>query len=163
VSAPPQPIPPVPAAAAAVAAPPSPPPPNSTFTAGALTLNQKTGELILTETVADPGTFSWLATFQNGKFGVYAASSSKCKAGFVRLGGKCRPSKIVFAKGRLAASSPGTVTLKLRPTASGLKALKAALKQKKGVPVSVALTFQSARGGSPVSQTKTVTVKLKKR
>jgi phage tail sheath gpL-like len=140
-----------------------PPPPSSGFIAGASSFNAATGEVTLTETVADPGTFSWLVTFQNGKFGVFASSNKKCKAGQVRLGGKCRPSKIVFAKGTKVVAAPGAVTFKLKPSASGLKALKNALKQKKGLPVTIMLTFQSARGGAPASQTKTMTVKLKKR
>jgi hypothetical protein len=44
-----------------------------------------------------------------------------------------------------------------------LKALKNALKQKKGLPVTITLTFQSARGGSPVSHTRVLTVKLRKK
>jgi hypothetical protein len=137
--------------------------PNSSFTQGETVFNQKTGELTFTQTVGDPGTFSWLLTFQNGKFGVFAASSHKCKAGLVRLGGKCRSAKIVFARGSRAVAAPGLVTFRLKPSASALKALKNALKQKKGLPVTATFTFQSARGGSPVSRTRTITVKLKKR
>jgi PKD repeat protein len=138
-------------------------PPNSGFAPGPASFNQTTGVITLTETVGDPGTFSWLLTFQNGKFGVFAASSQRCKARFVRLAGKCRPSLIVFAKGSQGVAGPGTVTLKLKPSASALKALKNALKQKKGLPVTITLTFQSARGGSPVSHTRVLTVKLRKK
>jgi PKD repeat protein len=137
--------------------------PNSSFRPGEPAVNQTTGVITLTETVGDPGTFSWLLTFQNGKFGVFTASNYKCKPGFVRLGGKCRPSKIVFARGSRVVAGPGTVTLKLKPSASALKALKNALKQKKGLPVTITLTFQSARGGSPISHTRVLTVKLKKK
>jgi hypothetical protein len=155
----PPPPPPAPVAVVAVA----PPIPSSSFTPGEVTLNQKTGEVTFTETVSDPGTFSWLLTFQNGKFGVFSASSHKCKARFVSLGGKCRPSKIIFAKGSQAMATPGKVTFKLKPSASALKALKNALKQKKGLVVTATVTFQSARGGSAVSHTQTLTVKLKKK
>jgi PKD repeat protein len=137
-------------------------PPNSGFTPGATAFDQKTGEIALTETIADPGTFSWLVSFPNGKFGVFASSNQKCKPGQVRLGGKCRPSKLVFAKGARVVAAPGAVSFRLKPSASGLKALKNALKQKKALPVTITLTFQSARGGNPVSQTKAMTVKLKK-
>jgi PKD repeat protein len=137
------------------------PAPNSAFTAGNGTFDQTSGVIALTQTVSDPGTFSWLATFQNGKFGVFAASS-RCKAGFVRLGGRCRPAKIVFARGSTVAAAPGSVTLKLRPGASAVKALKNALKQGKGVAVTVTLTFQSVRGGGPASHTQLVIVRLKK-
>jgi hypothetical protein len=139
------------------------PSPNSTFSTGATAFNQTTGVLTITTTVGDPGTFSWLLTFQNGKFGVFAASNQKCKARFVRLAGKCRPSMIVFAKGSQAVAGAGAVTLKLKPSASALKALKNALKQRKGLPVTITLTFQSARGGTPVSHTRVLTVKLKKK
>jgi PKD repeat protein len=134
---------------------------NSAFNPLHATFNPKTGVITLTGAVADPGTFSWLLTFQNGKFGVFAASSAKCKKGSVRLKGKCRPSTIAFARGSKAVRAPGAVTFTAKPSASALKALKNALKQKKGLPVSVRLTFQSSRGGSAVSHTQSLTVRLK--
>jgi hypothetical protein len=136
--------------------------PNSGFTAGVSSFDPNTGTVSFTESVADAGTFSWLLTFQNGTFGAFV-SIAKCKTGFVRLGGRCRPSKIVFAKGSRLVAAPGTVTLKLKPSASALKALKSALRQKKGLPVTATFTFQSSRGGSPVSHTQKLTVKLRKR
>jgi PKD repeat protein len=138
-------------------------PPNSSFSQGEASFNQTTGVITFTATIGDPGTFSWLLTFQNGKFGVFAASNHKCKARFVRLSGTCHPSRIVFAKGSLAVAGAGPVTLKLKPSPSALKALKNALKQKKGLPVTITLTFQSVRGGSPVSHTRQLTVKMKKK
>jgi hypothetical protein len=53
--------------------------PNSAFRTARAAINARTGVLRFTASVADPGTFSWLATFQNGKFGAFA-SASKCKA-----------------------------------------------------------------------------------
>jgi PKD repeat protein len=135
--------------------------PNSNF--AALAATAKNGEITLRLSLSDPGTFSWLLTFQNGKFGVFAASTSKCKRGYVRLNGRCRPSKIVYAKGSKTFLSGGVVTFTIKPTRSALTALKNALKRRKGLPVTITLTFQSSRGGSPVSQTRTLTVKLKKR
>jgi PKD repeat protein len=143
-------------------APPVIPPASSAFTSGA-TFNAASGVATATVTVAQPGTFKWLLTFQNGKFGVFAASASKCKKGFVRLGGKCRPAKVVFARGSMSVATPGAVKLAIKPTAAGLKALRNALKHKQGVPVTMTLTFQSSRGGSAVTHTRTVLVKLKKR
>jgi PKD repeat protein len=137
--------------------------PNSKFTLGGLSFNQTTGLVTFTATVGGPGTFSWLLTFENGKFGVFAASNHKCKARFVRLGGKCRPSRIVFAKGSKLVAAPGKVMFKVKPSASALKALKNALTHKRGLPVTATFTFQSARGGSPVSHTQSLTVKLKKK
>lgn len=120
-----------------------------------------TGAITLRATFSDPGTLSWAATFANGKFGAFASSAS-CKKGQLRLHGRCLPAKIFFAKGSRSLAAGGSVTITLKPSASALKALKAALKQRKGVPVSIVLTFRSSRGGAPVSQAQTVTVKLKK-
>jgi hypothetical protein len=136
--------------------------PNSSFSPLHASFNPKTGVITFKGSASNPGTFTWLLTFQNGKFGVFAASTAKCKKGFVRLKGKCRPSTIVFARGSKALAAPGTVTFTVKPSASALRALKTALKQKKGLPVSVRLTFQSSRGGSAVTHTQAVTVKLKK-
>jgi hypothetical protein len=137
------------------------PPPDSAFTTGASFFDAASGRVTFIESVSNSGTFRWLLTFPNGKFGVLA-SSKKCKAGFVRLGSKCRPSRIVFSKGS-AAVAAGVVIFKLQPSASALKALRKALKQKKGLPVTATFTFQSAGGGSPVSHTRSLTVKLKKK
>jgi PKD repeat protein len=137
--------------------------PNSNFTTLRITVNAKTGAITFTESVRDPGTFSWLLTFQNGKFGVFASSNAKCKSGFVRLNGRCRPSKIVFAKGRKIVTAPGILSFTIKPSASALNALTNALSQQKGVPVAIGLTFQSSRGGSPVSHARSLTVRLKKK
>jgi PKD repeat protein len=146
--------------AATTPAPPPAPSADSNFTAKSAT-NATTGTIVLTVSVLDPGKLTWLATFANGKFGAFA-SSATCKKGQLRLRGRCLPAKIAFAKGGRALSAPGSVTITLKPSASALKALKAALKQRKGVPVAIVLSFQSARGGTPVSHAQTVTVKLKK-
>jgi hypothetical protein len=135
--------------------------PTSAFPTAHATMNAKTGVLTFTTTVANPGTFSWLATFQNGKFGAFS-SASKCKTGFIRLGGRCRPAKIVFAKGSKVVGAAGSVSVTLKPSASGRKALKNALKHKKGVPVTIVFSFKSSLGGSAVSHTQSVMVKLKK-
>lgn len=135
--------------------------PSSAFPIAHATMNVKTGMLTFTTTVANPGTLSWLATFQNGKFGAFS-SASKCKTRFIRLGGKCRPAKIVFAKGSKLVGAPGSVSVTLKPSASGRKALKNALRRKKGVPVTIVLSFKSSLGGSAVSRTQSVMVKLKK-
>ncbi len=141
---------------------PPPPPPDSSFSASA-SVNTKSGAITFTATVKDPGTFTALATFVNGKFGVFSASASKCKRGFVRLQGKCRRSKITFSKATVSLPAAGAVTFTLKPTASARRALQFALKHKKGLPVTVTLTFQSLRGGAPASKTITITVKLRKK
>jgi hypothetical protein len=136
--------------------------PNSNFTTTSA-FSQATGAITFKESVTEPGTFSWLVMFQNGKFGAFASSNTKCKTGFIKLSGKCRPAKIVFAKGSKAVTAAGTVIFTLKPSASALKALKNALKQRKGLPVTATLRFQSSLGGSPVSRTQSLTVKLRKK
>jgi PKD repeat protein len=135
---------------------------SSSFNAISATVNAKTGAITFTESVGEPGTFSWLLTFQNGKFGVFTSRASKCKAGQTKLNGRCRPSRIVYAKGSQNVAAPGSVSFTLKPSSSALKALRSGRKQHKGLSVSEVLTFQSLGGGPPVSQTKTLTVKLKK-
>jgi hypothetical protein len=135
--------------------------PNSAFTVTAGSFNAKTGVITLRATVADPGTFSWLATFANGKFGAFA-SANKCKAGFLRLAGRCRPAKIVYARASQSFASAGAVGITLKPGSSAARALKNALKKGKALLVSGTLSFQSSRGGSPVSRPFAIAVKLKK-
>jgi PKD repeat protein len=135
--------------------------PNSAFTVTAGSFNAKTGVITLRATVADPGTFSWLATFANGKFGAFA-SANKCKAGFLRLAGRCRPAKIVYARASQSFASAGAAGITLKPSSSAARALKNALKKGKALLVSGTLSFQSSRGGSPVSRPFAIAVKLKK-
>jgi hypothetical protein len=135
---------------------------SSNFSTLSATFNQRTGAITFTESVGDSGTFSLLLTFQNGKFGVFAARKSRCNTGFVRPNGKCYPSKIVYAKGSKLVAAPGAVRFTIKPSASGLKALRDALKRKKGLPVTATLTFQPSHGGSPISHTQSLSVKLKK-
>jgi phosphodiesterase/alkaline phosphatase D-like protein len=136
-------------------------PPNSTFKTLGAVFNPASHVITFTESVAEPGIFRWLLTFQNGKFGVFGATAARCKGGFVRLAGKCRPSKIVFAKGSSSVTASGTVTFALKPTASALRALKNAYKQKKSLPVAMTLTFQSVRSTSPVSRLLALTVRTR--
>jgi hypothetical protein len=137
------------------------PAPNPAITTTGVTINSKTGAITFTETVTEAGTFSWLLTFENGKFGVFAAKNVKCNKGFTNLDGKCRPSKVIFAKGSKAVAAPGVVRLTVKASASATQALKTALKHGKGMRVSATLTFHSSRGGAPVTHTQPLTVKLK--
>ncbi len=136
-------------------------PPNSTFKTLGAVFNPTSHMITFSESVAEPGTFSWLLTFQNGKFGLFGRTSAKCKSGFVKLGRKCRPSKIVFARGRASVTSAGTVTFALKPTPYGLKALKNAYKLRKSLPVAMSLMFQSVRSTSPVSRLLALTVRTR--
>ncbi len=137
------------------------PGPDSAFTSSGATINSKTGAITFTEGVTEAGIFSWLITFENGKFGVFTAKKVKCKNGFTKLDGKCRPSRVVFGKGTTAVAAAGVVRLTVKASASASRALKTAHKHGKGLRVSAALTFQSSRGGAPVTHSQSLTVKLK--
>jgi PKD repeat protein len=135
------------------------PAPDSTFALlGAASVNAKTGAVTFRLSVNDPGTLSWVLTFANGRFGVFAAKIAHCKNGRIRLGGRCLPASIVFAKGSRVVSAPGAVTLTVKPSAAGLKALKSARKQKKGLPVTATLTFRASAGGAPVAHAQSLVV-----
>jgi hypothetical protein len=136
--------------------------PNSNFSIGNTKVNPATGAITFTASVSDPGAFSWLLTFQNGKFGVFASTKAKCKAGFVRLRGKCRPAKVLYARGGQTFAAAGTVKFTVKASASAKKALENALNKHTGLPVTAILTFQSSLGGTPVLHTRSITVKLSK-
>ncbi len=135
--------------------------PNSSLGSPRVTINRRTGALTVTTVVANPGLLVWASTFKNGKFGAFR-SSARCKKGRIRLGGRCLPAKIVFAKGRRTIEAAGAVSVTLKPSASALTALRSARKHSKGVRVSIVLTFRSSLGGPPGSRTRTVIVKLKR-
>ena len=136
-------------------------PPESSFTMlGAPRVNARTGAITFRLSVSAAGSFGWMLTFQNGRFGAFSARSVRCRGARVRLAGACRPSAIVFARGKRTVSAPGTLTFTVKPSASGMKALKNALRKKKGLPVAARLSFQSSRGGSSVSRSQALTVKL---
>jgi hypothetical protein len=136
-----------------------PPIPNSSFKVIAASLSLTTYAITFEEAVVDPGTFTWVLTFENGKYGVFAAKVKRCKSGSVRLKGKCRPGRILFARGRETVAAAGTVTFMVRPTTNGIQAMKNAFKLHKGLPVSALVTFQSARGGPPASRVQSLIVK----
>jgi hypothetical protein len=136
----------------------------ATFSFGASTINAKTGGITFFISFNQPGAFSWLFTFPNGKFGVYTARKGKfkCASGSLRLNGKCRPATIVFGAGHTTIPGVGRLKVWFRPSASGLKALRNALKKGRAVPVSATFTFVPSSGAAPVTQTRSYSVKLKK-
>jgi PKD repeat protein len=135
------------------------PVPDSRFSASA-TISSRTGAITLVVTLADAGRLSWLSTFANGRFGVFSASASNCGRGRIRLAGRCRPARITFAKGSESVVAPGTAMLRLRPRAAARRALATALRRRRGLPVAVRVTFESSRGGSRVTHTYTVVVRM---
>jgi hypothetical protein len=139
------------------------PAPNSNFVLGNPAINPKTGTITFTASVGDPGTFSWVLTFANGRFGAFQASKRKCKAGQIKLSGRCRPAKIVFATGNAAVDAAGIASFTVKPSASAAKALRNALKKKQGLSVTATLTFRTSLGASAVSHTLSITDRLKQR
>jgi hypothetical protein len=139
------------------------PVPDSDFTLPAgPSINTNTGTITFSVPVSDPGTFRWLLTFQNGKFGDFSAGKTKCATGQIKLIGGCHPAKIVFGNGSTTVAPAGTVSFTVTPSASARTALKNALKKGQGLPVTATLIFQSSRGGARVSHTQTLTDTLKK-
>jgi hypothetical protein len=148
--------------------PPPPPPikhvevpvrPNSSFKVVGASLSLTTFSITFQEAVLDPGRFTWVMTFENGRYGVFSSKARRCKSGFVRLKGKCRPAKILFARGSETVATPGTVTFTVRPTKSAIAAMKNAFKHHRGLPVTALVTFQSLRGGPPASRVQSLIVK----
>ena len=85
------------------------PTPDSSFNLlGIPSINHRSGAITFRASVVDAGTFSWTLTFQNGLFGAFAAGAGRCHAGQVRLAGRCRPAKVLFARGAMAVTSAGT-------------------------------------------------------
>ncbi|HWX74393.1 MAG TPA: PKD domain-containing protein [Solirubrobacteraceae bacterium] len=138
------------------------PPAERDFGAPRAAIDSSTGVVTFEVPLFAPGRFSWLLTFQNGRFGVFAARNSRCKAGSVRLNGRCLPTRVVFARGSELVSSPGTARFTIKPTAAAMKALRRALRARKGVPVTAALAFRPTGGATTVTRIVSFVVKLKK-
>jgi hypothetical protein len=137
----------------------------STPILGKIVIDGGNGVITFIETAPEPGTFDWLFTFENGKFGIFAGKRhklSKCTAGEVKLDGKCRPAAVNYAKGTTSASVAGTVTITADPSAAAKAALDAALKRHEGLKLTVSISFQPSAGGNAFTQTRTLTVKLAK-
>jgi large repetitive protein len=139
-------------------------PPNSNFKVVAASLSLATYSITFVEAVSDPGTFNWVLTFENGKFGNYGATmkAKKCKAGWIKLKGSCRPARVRFGQGRETVSAAGNVTFTVHPTKAGVAALRKAFGLSKGLPVTAHVTYQSIHGGSPVARVQSLIVKGKR-
>lgn len=153
------------------------PAPNSKFTVGKAKFDSKTGNLTFTVNLANAGKLSWSLFFRNSDVGfadslaISAATegapiaqsagrkgkgrSKKCAKGEVKHKGKCVRSLVPFASGSQNASSPGAVQVKVHASAKAIKALKAG----HTLHVSGTFTFQSALGGTAVTQTISTVVK----
>jgi PKD repeat protein len=142
------------------AAAPSAAPGQANVQALAASFNARSGAVTLTGTAGSAGAVAFLATFPNGSFGAFAASGHACRAGQVRLSGACRPARVVFARGSMPTLG-GPFKLVLRPSSSALRALRAAFRRRRPLPVTIRLTFEPSQGGASSSQTRLVAVRLK--
>jgi PKD domain len=140
--------------------PSSSPASSSGLVLSAVKVDPKTGAITITVSNPGAGTLSWALTFQNGRFGVFAARV-RCKGGLVKLKRRCRPARILYASGGEGVFSRGLVSFTVRPTASGRQALRKALRRRRGLPVSGTVAYQPA-GGSAVSVPVSITVKPKR-
>jgi hypothetical protein len=156
----PQPKPPAPS-------PPSPTPKATTasFKAISATLHSPSFTITLKEQVSDAGTLSWVLTFPNGDFGVFGPAAKvkhkgRCKAGFKKLSGKCRPKRVTYGRGSMSFAAAGTVTITVKPSAAAKRALKTALRKKKNMRITAEITFRPRSGAAAVTHTQLLTVKL---
>ena len=78
----------------------------------------------------------------------------------VRLKGKCRLAKVLYARGGQTFAAAGTVSFIVKPSASARSALENARNKHTGLSVAALLTFQSSLGGAPVLHTRPIIVKL---
>ncbi len=113
------------------------PKPSSEFSAPhAPYVNTTTGAITVVERVADPGTLTWRAAY----------SSS--------------PRWVPYGSGRITVSAGGGAMFVVSPGPAARDALRGARRHYAGIRVGVAVTFQSAYGGRPVSHTQALTVRL---
>jgi hypothetical protein len=123
-----------------------------------------TGAIALTASPSGPGTVTWTVTFPNGRFGVFAAGrTGRCRRGYVKLGGRCRPAKVVYAKGRRAIPTVGPLRLRIAPTAAGRRALGNARRHGRRLTLTVTLTFAPAGGGAPIVRVLTLQLRPSRR
>jgi hypothetical protein len=138
----------------------TPPPPKGGFKAVSAMLHSPSYVITLNESLDEAGTLSWLVTFPNGPLGAYTAKNKKCRAGRIRLVGRCLPAKVLFGRGKQTFSAPGIVTITIKPTRAAKRAFKNAKRKHRNIKLTATLTFTSLRGGAPVVHTQVLTIRL---
>jgi hypothetical protein len=139
------------------------PQPNSAFTASRVASDPRSGALTFTISVLNPGTLRWTATFPNGRFGVFSAKASRCKAGKRRLRGRCRSATVLFAKGTKTIPAAGSVSFVAAPSRAARRALRRARRKHRRLTVTATIEFQSSLGGEAVVREQTARARLAKR
>jgi hypothetical protein len=138
------------------------PPHKGGFKAVSATLHSPSYVITLQESLDEAGTLTWVVTFPNGPFGAYTAKNKKCRAGRIRLGGRCLPAKILFGRSKQTFPAPGVVTITIKPTRAAKRAFENAKRKHRNIKLTATLTFTPLRGGAPVVRTQVLTIKLAK-
>jgi carboxypeptidase family protein len=135
-------------------------PPNDSFTfLRAPRFNARTGNLELFLRLLDPGVLRWKLAFRNSDVGfadALATAAGKCKRGLTRRRGRCVHATVPFGSASRSVAA-GDVTIKVHASAKALRALHGGHALHVAGPVS----FQSARGGSPVTHPVHALVRLR--
>ena len=132
------------------------PKPDSDFTISRLGEGHRTGAITFSLLLSDPGSVSWRLTFAPRGSASLRALRGGCAKGRIRLAGRCHASPGEFATGRLQSARAGTVGFTARPAQVARWALAATAGSTRGILVTVELTMQSAKGGAPTSQTRSL-------
>ena len=130
-----------------------------------VSINAKSGAVTFTVLAAGPGTLSWNLVFRNSDVGFAdslgigathgaGAAKPRCRAGFVRHGGRCVHATVAFAKGSRSVPA-GTVKVVVHPSSKALRALRSG----HTLHVSGAFVYVPA-AGSAATRSVAVTVRL---
>ena len=152
----------------------APPPPNNVFfPVGNPQFNTRTGQIVVLAQFPAPGTATSTGVVQQGASLARVGESllvqealaetarhrsSRCRRGYVKKGRKCvNNAAVVYGTTVQTIPAPGTYSIVINPSSKVLKALKAGKK----LNVVITTTFQNRAGGTPVTHTQSVFVKLK--
>lgn len=127
--------------------------PDSDFTfAGSPLVSHHTGSITFSLSLMDPGSVSWRLTFGPRGTAATRALGGGCHRGAIRLGRGCHALPAVFAAGHLSATRSGKLSFTVTPGQLARAALVAAAGPARGLLVGAEVTVQSALGGRPSSQ-----------
>ena len=131
--------------------------PDSDFTfSGKPVVNHRTGAITFTLSLVDPGSVSWRLTFGPRGTASRRALGGGCHGSAIRLRGICHPLPTTFASGHLITSRSGRVTFTVHPGQLARGALADASGSARGILVGSELKVQSALGGHPSSQARSL-------
>jgi hypothetical protein len=126
---------------------------NSSFTFVSKQVHRRTGAITFTVAVFARGVLHWSVSFHNGLFGVFdgsGASATRCGVGRIRHGGRCLSRLVAFGTGAEAVGAPQIVSFTVSPSRLARRAIAAAARQHRALPVSAAVSY-TAVGGEPVA------------